>query len=149
MTPVSSKRRTRSVTAGDERPQIVASQPGAQRTTLLALGAALGLMNACFYQAVARLPLGTVGAIEFIGPIVLAAYGTRTPRNIIALVLAACGGWALTDARLSGEPLGYLFAFANCALFMLYVVLGHRVAQDGASARATGVTQERIASPLR
>jgi inner membrane transporter RhtA len=72
--------------------RIVASRPGVQRTTLLALGAALGLMNACFYQAVARLPLGTVGAIEFIGPIVLAAYGMRTPRNIIALVLAACGG---------------------------------------------------------
>jgi inner membrane transporter RhtA len=114
--------------------RIVASQLGAQRTTLLALGAVLGLMNACFYQAVARLPLGTAGAIEFIGPIVLAAYGARTPRNITALVLAASGGWALTDARLSGEPLGYLFAFANCALFMLYVVLGHRVAQDGDAA---------------
>ncbi len=36
--------------------------------------------------------------------------------------------------RLGGEPLGYLFAFANCALFMLYVVLGHRIAQDGGAA---------------
>src|SRR5438105_12981238 len=40
---------------------------------LLALGIVLGLMNACFYLAIARLPLGTVGAIEFIGPITLAA----------------------------------------------------------------------------
>src|SRR5262245_35161957 len=114
--------------------RIAASQSGAQRTTLLALGVALGLMNVSFYQAIARLPLGTVGAIEFIGPILLAAHGARTPRNMTALVLAASGGWALTGARLGGEPLGYLFAFANCGLFMLYVVLGHRVARDGGAA---------------
>jgi inner membrane transporter RhtA len=114
--------------------RVVASQSDAQRAILLALGVVLGLMNACFYQATARLPLGTVGAIELVGPILLTAYGARTPRNITALVLAAGGGWVLTDARLGGEPLGYLFAFANCVLFTLYVVLGHRVAQDGGAA---------------
>ena len=61
----------------------------------------------------------------------LAAIGVRTPRNILALCLAAAGGWVLTDVRLGGEPLGYLFAFANCALFVLYIVLGHRIAQVG------------------
>jgi inner membrane transporter RhtA len=97
----------------------------------VALGVVLGLMNVCFYQAIARLPLSTVGAIEFLGPILLAAFGARTPRNIVALVLASSGGWILTDVRFGGEPLGYLFAFGNCALFMLYVVLGHEIAQNG------------------
>jgi inner membrane transporter RhtA len=106
----------------------------AQRRILLALGVVLGLMNACFYLAISRIPLGTVGAIEFIGPITLAALGTRTPRNVVALLLAAGGGWLLTDVRLGGQPLGFVFAFANCALFMLYVVLGHRIAQDGGAA---------------
>jgi inner membrane transporter RhtA len=114
--------------------RIVAGQSWAQRRTLLALGLVLGLMNASFYQAIARLPLSTVGAIEFIGPILLAALGARTPRNLAALALAAAGGWILTDVRFGGEPLGYLFAFANCGLFMLYVVLGHRIAQDGDTA---------------
>jgi inner membrane transporter RhtA len=91
-------------------------------------------MNACFYLAIARLPLGTVGAIEFLGPITLAAFGARTPRNIVALLLAAGGGWLLTDVRFGGQPLGFVFAFANCAFFMLYVVIGHRIAQDGGSA---------------
>lgn len=112
----------------------VAGWTRAQLRTLLALGVVLGLMNACFYEAIARLPLGTVGAIEFIGPVLLAALGARTPRNIAALLLAACGGWVLTGVRLGGEPVGYLFAFANCALFMLYVVLGHRIARDGGAA---------------
>lgn len=105
-----------------------------KRRILLALGVVLGLMNSCFYLAIAHIPLGTVGAIEFIGPITLAAFGARTPRNIGALVLAAAGGFLLTDARLGGQPLGFIFAFANCILFMLYVILGHRIAEDGGSA---------------
>src|SRR6266516_6118752 len=108
--------------------------PWAKQRTLLALGVVLGLMNASFYLAISRIPLGTVGAIEFLGPIMLASLGARTPRNIIALLLAAGGGWLLTDVRFGGQPLGFVFAFANCAFFMLYVVLGHRIAQDGGAA---------------
>jgi inner membrane transporter RhtA len=114
----------------------IAASSWAQRRTLLALGATLGAMNAIFYLAIARLPLGTVGGIEFLGPILLAALGTRSLRNLFALVLALVGVLLLTDVRLAGEPLGFVFAFANCALFMLYVTLGHRIAQDGG---ATGI----------
>jgi inner membrane transporter RhtA len=102
-----------------------------QRRILIALGIVLALMNACFYLAISRIPLGTVGAIEFLGPITLAALGARTSRNIGALLLAAAGGWLLTDVRFGGQPLGFAFAFANCAFFMVYVILGHRIAQDG------------------
>lgn len=122
--------------------RFVAAQSGAQRRNLLAFGVTLGLMNACFYEAIARLPLSTVGAIEFIGPILLAAIGVRTQRNVAALILAGVGGWTLTDVRWSGEPLGYLFAFANCALFMVYVVLGHRIAQNGGT---TGIDRLGLA----
>jgi inner membrane transporter RhtA len=101
-----------------------------QRRLTFALGVVLGLMNACFYLAIARLPLGTVGAIEFLGPIALAAIGARGRRNLLALGLAIAGVVMLTEVRLEGEPLGFVFAFANCALFTLYIMLGHRVAQD-------------------
>jgi inner membrane transporter RhtA len=110
--------------------RLFAAQSWPQRRTLIALGVVLGAMNSCFYLAIARLPLGTVGALEFLGPITLAAIGARTRRNFIALALAVAGVWFLTDVRLAGQPLGFIFAFANCALFMLYVVLGHRIAQD-------------------
>jgi len=106
-------------------------QRPAQRWTLVALGAVLAAMNTLFYLAIARLPLGTVGAIEFLGPIALAAAGSRTRRNVAALALAVTGVYLLTDLRIAGEPLGFLFAFANCALFVLYIVLGHKIAQDG------------------
>src|SRR5258708_26650332 len=48
--------------------------PWVKQRTLLALGVVLALMNACFYLAIARLPLWTVCAIEFLGPITLASF---------------------------------------------------------------------------
>jgi inner membrane transporter RhtA len=103
-----------------------------QRWVLLGLGTVLAAMNSLFYLAVDRLPLSTVGAIEFLGTVILAAVGARTRRNLFALVLAVTGVFALTDVRLAGQPLGFVFAFANCAGFMLYVILGHRVANTSA-----------------
>jgi inner membrane transporter RhtA len=114
--------------------RVIARQSRPQLVTLVALGVVLGIMNATFYLAIARLPLGTVGAIEFLGPIALAVLGVRSRRNLLALVLAVAGVGLLTDVRLAGQPLGFMFAFANCGLFMLYVVLGHRIAADGGAA---------------
>jgi inner membrane transporter RhtA len=112
------------------------------RIRLLQLGAALAAMNVLFYLAVARLPLATVGAIEFLGVVLLATAGVRTPRNAAALALTVCGVVALTDLRLTGQPLGFVFAFGNCALFVLYVVLGHRVANtDAGSGAMSGIDQ--------
>jgi inner membrane transporter RhtA len=106
---------------------------------LIAWGAVLAVMNSCFYVAIDRLPLGTVAAIEFLGPIALAATGTRTARNFGALVLAIGGVYLLTNLQLEGAAVGYAFAFANAALFTLYIVLGHRVAQRGAGAGIDGL----------
>jgi inner membrane transporter RhtA len=104
-----------------------------ERRLLFGLGAVLGLMNSVFYLAIERLPLATVGAIEFLGPILLAAAGVRSARNFAALALAVGGVALLTDVQWAGEPLGLAFAFANCALFILYIVLGHKIAGDGGS----------------
>ncbi len=99
------------------------------RRLLLLFGATLGTMNACFYLAIDRLPLGTVAAIEFLPVIALAAIGLRTGRNMLALAAAVVGVYLLTDVRLVAEPAGVAFAFANAALFALYIVLGHRVSR--------------------
>jgi inner membrane transporter RhtA len=96
---------------------------------VLAWGAVLAAMNCCFYEAISRLPLGTVAAIEFGGVVVVAAAGARTARNWAALGLAAAGVLALCDVRWQAEPLGLVFAFANAALFALYIVIAHRVSR--------------------
>ena len=101
------------------------------RWTVLWWGVVLAVMNGSFYISIDRLPLSTVAAIEFVGPIVLAAVGVRSARNGVALLFAGAGVYVLTGIRLEGEPLGLAFAFVNAALFTLYIVLGHRVAQTG------------------
>lgn len=97
---------------------------------VLAWGAVLAAMNSCFYLAIDRLPLGTVAAIEFLPVIALAALGARTGRNLAALACAVAGVYVLTDVRLAGQPLGFVFAFANAALFAAYIVLAHRAARQ-------------------
>ena len=112
-----------------------------QLITLLALGGVLAGMNALFYLAVARLPLATVGAIEFLGTVVLAALGARTRRNAAALALCVGGVAVLTAIQAGTSPLGLVFAFGNCAGFMLYVMLGHRVANTRVSDAFSGIDQ--------
>ena len=112
-----------------------------QLVTLLALGGVLAGMNALFYLAVARLPLATVGAIEFLGTIVLAALGARTRRNAAALALCVGGVAVLTAIQAGASPVGLVFAFGNCAGFMLYVMLGHRVANTRVSDVFGGIDQ--------
>lgn len=122
--------------------RIFRSATHSQRLVFLALGIVLATMNSLFYLAVDRLPLSTVGAIEFLGTVILAAVGARTRRNILALAVAVSGVAILTAVRLSGQPLGFVFAFANCVGFMLYVMLGHRIANTAADGTS------KISSPL-
>ncbi len=112
--------------------RVFAALPRRDQAVVASLGVVLAAMNTLFYEAIARLPLATVGAIEFLGPIAIAAWGARDRRNLFALVLAAAGVYVLTDVRITGELLGYVFAFANCALFMGYILLGHHISAGGA-----------------
>jgi inner membrane transporter RhtA len=103
-----------------------------ERLLLFGMGACLALMNCCFYLALARLPISLVAAIEFVGSIGLALYGMRTARNRVALGIAVAGVFILINVRWSTDLTGLGLAFANGALFVLYVVLAHRMARAGA-----------------
>ena len=103
------------------------------------LGAVFAVMNACFYISIDRLPLATVAAIEFIGPIALALIAARVGRNLAAVVAAAGGVYLLTHVHFGGEPVGVGFAFANAALFTAYIVLAHRVSRRTAMGGVDGL----------
>jgi inner membrane transporter RhtA len=123
------------------------------RRLVIAWGAVLAVMNCAFYLAIDRVPLGTVAAIEFLPVIALAALGARGPRHLAALASAVAGVWLLTDVVLAGSPVGVVLAFANAALFALYIVLAHRVAQrpelDGIDGLAAAMTIALVAvTPL-
>jgi inner membrane transporter RhtA len=108
-------------------------------------------MNVLFYEAIARLPLGTAVALEFAGAVVVAAIGSRTRRDVLALALVAAGVVAIADVRLAGSALGVLFALAAAAAWAAYIVLGKRVALggDGIDSLAIGFASATVAlSPL-
>jgi inner membrane transporter RhtA len=54
-------------------------------------GLSLAGMNAAFYEAIARISLGTAVTIEFLGPLTLAAVLSRRPRDLSWVALAAIG----------------------------------------------------------
>lgn len=116
---------------------------GRTRLLLAALGLCLAVMNSAFYLALERLPVSMVAAIEFVGVIALALYGLRTPRNLLALLLTVAGVLILIDVTWSSDPAGLAWAGLNGLLFVVYVVLGHRVAAAGAG---SGV--ERLAAAM-
>jgi inner membrane transporter RhtA len=125
-----------------------AAQDREGRRLLLAWGAVLAVMNVCFYSAIDELPLGTVAAIEFLPVIVLAALGARTPRNALALALAVPGVYLLTGVQVDVAPLGLAFAFANAALFALYIVLADRVAKRDAIGGIDGLAGSMLVAAV-
>ncbi|MEO1139969.1 MAG: EamA family transporter [Pseudomonadota bacterium] len=113
-----------------------------ERLLLLALGACIAVMNSAFYLALDRLPIALVAATEFVGTIAVALWGLRTGRNYLAFVLAMLGVTLLIDVPslfaadgpdLTSDLLGLFWAGLNGGLFVLYIILGHKISQGGAS----------------
>lgn len=88
-------------------------------------------MNIAFYEAIARLPLGTTVALEFAGPVAVAAFGSRTRRDLLALLLVVGGVVLIADVRWSGSTSGVVFALVAASLWAAYIVVGKRVAVGG------------------
>ncbi|WP_419946458.1 EamA family transporter [Candidatus Poriferisodalis sp.] len=104
-----------------------------------AFGIALAAMNLFFYLAIERLPLGNSVAIEFIGPIAVAAFGTRTVRSSWALALAVAGVVALAGFAPPEAQIGALFSLIAGTLWAGYIILGHRVARSPMAVDGLGV----------
>ena len=102
-------------------------------------GIVLAGMNLCFYLAIDNLPLGNAVAIEFLGPIAVAAAGHRSSRNVVALIVASLGVLLLAQVTSEGTVTGVFFALAAGALWALYIVLGSKVARTGAHLDGLGI----------
>ncbi len=112
------------------RPERVAWR-GRRLGRAVLFGMATALMNIAFYEAIARLPLGTAVAVEFCGPVAVAALASQRARDVAAVVLAALGVLLIADVRWSGSPSGVLWALTAAAMWAAYIVLGKRVASAG------------------
>lgn len=91
-------------------------------------GIATLAMNCAFYEAVARLPLGTAVAMEFLGPVTVAALASRQLTHWLALILAATGVWLLAGPQWDVARTGVLFGFLAAFFWAMYIVFGAKVA---------------------
>lgn len=103
-------------------------------------GAALGLMNLCFYMALRTIPMGLALAIEFLGPLGVALIHSRRPGHFAAVGLAAAGLALLLPRHASDpalDPLGVVFALCAALCWALYIVFGKQTARIPAGQAVT------------
>ena len=91
-------------------------------TVVLGYGGILGLMNLCFFLALARIPLGIAVTIEFLGPLAVALVGSRRWLDAFWAVLAAGGVVLLMEGRGDLDLVGLLFALAAGICWGLYIL---------------------------
>ena len=98
---------------------------------LLLFGCVIGLTNLAFYGAIARIPLGIAVAIEFIGPLAVAALTSRRAMHFVWIGLAVAGLVLLTpDIGADLDPLGVGLALVAGAGWASFVLISPRVARD-------------------
>ena len=109
-----------------------------------AFGVALGVMNVAFYVAIDHLPLGTAVAIEFVGPVAVAAVTGSGWRERSGIGLAAIGVVLLAGVTIRsdapGAAVGLTAIGVAAAAWAAYILLGRMVA-----VRGDGVTRLSVA----
>lgn len=120
-----------------------------QWTAVAVFGLALAGMNGMFYEAIARIPLGPAVAIEFLGPLGLAAILSRKLKDFAWIVLALVGVMILgfDDAGGSLDLVGVAFVLGAGFFWALYILASERVggAVDGAGGLAMALVVGTIA----
>jgi len=109
------------------RPRLRGRSTG-ELASAVGLGAITGVTTVCFLSAVARLPLGTTVAIEFLGPLVVSVLGANTLRRVAWPVLAFGGVLVLTEPWSgASDPIGIGLAAAAAVGWGSYILLTARV----------------------
>lgn len=117
----------------------------AQWKAIILFGFSIGLMNSFFYAGIARIPLGTAVTIEFLGPLLLAAFLSRSARDFLWVALAMAGMALLGVESLTGitslDPLGVLFTLIAGVFWVCYILTSARLGQavPGAGGLAVGM----------
>ncbi|MCX2925647.1 EamA family transporter [Streptomyces sp. NEAU-W12] len=96
-------------------------------TTVIAFGIALAGMNGLFYQAAARIPLGTAVTLEVLGPLALSVLASRRAINLLWAGLALAGVVLLGGGGFEGlDPLGAAFALGAGVMWAAYIIFSAR-----------------------
>ena len=98
-----------------------------QWRAIVLFGLIVAGMNLCFYEAIARIPLGVAVTIEFVGPLGVAIAGSRRPLDVAWAAMAAAGVALLSFIGGTVTTIGLLFALGAAAAWASYIVISQRV----------------------
>jgi inner membrane transporter RhtA len=108
---------------------------------VIGLGLSTGVMTTSFLAAIERIPLGTAVAIEFLGPLTVAALGSKTARALMWPVLAFAGVLLLTEPwKAEVDWLGIGFAFSAAICWGLYIILTQKVGDNFSGVRGLAIS---------
>lgn len=123
-----------------------------QAVLLVAYGVLIGGMNLCFYESIARIPLGVAVTIEFTGPLVVAVATSRRPLDFLFIALAVTGLASMTPViGRAIDPLGVVMALLAGVGWGGFILLSRRVGRAfvGAQGLALGMGVAAVGlSPL-
>ncbi|WP_129842311.1 EamA family transporter [Streptomyces sp. RFCAC02] len=91
------------------------------------LGLTIAVMNAAYFSAIERLPLGVAATLELLGPLLLAVALSRRPAHLAAALLAIGGVLLLAAPGGSLPAAGVAFAATAALCRAVYVSLNGRV----------------------
>lgn len=95
---------------------------------IVLFGLSIAVMNAAFYAAIARIPLGIAVTLEFVGPLTVSVFASRKRRDFVWAALAAVGVVLLAPFGNSTiDPLGVGLALLAGACWGAYILLNVRV----------------------
>ncbi len=97
---------------------------------VIVAGATVAFMNACFYQAIDRIPLGLATTVEFLGPLAVAVLGSRRALDFLWIALAGAGVALLGSPSVELDPVGLAFAFGSAAGWAAYILVAKRMLRD-------------------
>jgi inner membrane transporter RhtA len=116
------------------------------------LSVSVAAVNIFFYAALDRLPLGITVTLEFVGPLGVAVLGSRRPRDVLWVVLAATGIVLLSDGGGGGvDGLGVALALAAGFFWGAYILFSDRVgalAPGAGGATMAAVISAAMVAPL-
>jgi inner membrane transporter RhtA len=97
---------------------------------VLATGVSVAFMNACFYQAIDRIPLGVATTVEFLGPLAVAVLGSRRALDFLWIALAGAGVALLGTPSVDLDSVGLAYAFGAAVGWAAYILLAKRMLAD-------------------
>ena len=106
---------------------------------VLLLALVFGLMNLSLYSAIERIGLGLAVTLEFLGPLGVALFASRSKLTLVCGLVAAAGVVAIARPEPTTDYLGIVFGLVGGACWASYILLNRTIGKRMVGIEGTAV----------